>query len=79
MTQMPFGKYTGVELEKVPRQYLLWLRRQPRLGAWLVKEIDLILSGEAKTSAEESFEEVLEKWKKENVRQAITEEGKINQ
>jgi hypothetical protein len=65
MTQMPFGKHKGMELEKVPRQYLLWLRRQPRLGAWLVEEIDAVLRGETETSAEESFEEVLEKWKKE--------------
>ena len=54
MTRMPFGKHTGVELEKVPRQYLLWLRRQPQLGAWLAKESvrDIHLTervGEART------------------------------
>jgi putative quorum-sensing-regulated virulence factor len=59
MTQMPFGKYQDQELTEIPKQYLRWLRRQPWLGAWLVKEIDLVLSGETETSSDESFEEVL--------------------
>jgi uncharacterized protein (DUF3820 family) len=76
MTRMPFGKHTGVELEKVPRQYLLWLRRQPQLGAWLAKEIDLVLSGEAETLSEESFEEVLGKWKLDENQARSREAGK---
>jgi uncharacterized protein (DUF3820 family) len=60
---MPFGKHKDVELGKVPRPYLRWLRRQPWLGGWLVREIDLALSGEA----DESFEEALRKWKDENL------------
>ena len=63
--RMPFGKHVGVELAAVPRPYLRWLRSQPRLGAWLVKEIDLLLDGEADASSEGSFEEALEAWKEE--------------
>jgi hypothetical protein len=59
---MPFGKYRGLELETVPRQYLGWLRRQPWLGAWLVQEIDAVLSGNADDS-DEAVEEVLRKWR----------------
>jgi hypothetical protein len=61
---MPFGKHAGLELTEVPRQYLRWLRRQPWLGAWLVKEIDAVLNGEVAAPSDESFEEALEKWEK---------------
>ena len=63
--KMPFGKHLGVELAAVPRPYLRWLKGQPWLGAWLVKEIDLVLDGEAVGSPGESFEEVLKAWKEE--------------
>jgi hypothetical protein len=42
---MPFGKYQDLELTKVPRPYLRWLRRQAWVGAWLIKAIDDILGG----------------------------------
>jgi uncharacterized protein (DUF3820 family) len=45
--RMPFGKYGGLRLVDVPRQYLRWLRRQPWLGAWLVGEIDAVLADKA--------------------------------
>ena len=57
--RMPFGKHKDMELEAVPRSYLRWLRRQPWLGAWLVREIDTELSGEATDSADDPFEESL--------------------
>lgn len=59
--RMPFGRYKDVELEKIPRSYLCWLRRQEWLGAWLAQEIDYLLSGDA----EKSFEDMLETWKEE--------------
>lgn len=65
MTRMPFGKYQDQELIEIPKQYLRWLRNQKWLGAWLVQEIDAVLSGEVDDSSEESFEEVLEKLKQE--------------
>jgi hypothetical protein len=64
---MPFGKYGGLELADVPRQYLRWLRRQPWLGAWLVREIDAVLSDKAATTEDETFEEMLEKWRREHL------------
>ena len=64
---MPFGKWQDFELDKVPRSYLTWLRGQPWVGAWLVREIDAVLSGEADEASEESFEEMLEKWKQDNL------------
>jgi hypothetical protein len=67
MTRMPFGKYAGLELTDVPRQYLHWLRRQPWLGVWLAREIDDELSVQAATSDDGSFEEALEKWKNGNL------------
>jgi hypothetical protein len=61
---MPFGKHAGLELTEVPKQYLRWLRRQPWLGGWLIKEVDAVLNGEVTaTSDDESFEEALAKWK----------------
>ena len=63
--KMPFGKHVGLELTEIPRQYLRWLRTQPWLGAWLVKEIDAVLNGEIVASADESFEEILRKWKED--------------
>jgi hypothetical protein len=63
--KMPFGKYQDQDLTEIPKQYLRWLRNQKWLGAWLVQEIDAVLSGEATASSEESFEEVLGKWKQE--------------
>jgi predicted Rdx family selenoprotein len=66
MTRMPFGRHAGVELADVPRPYLRWLRRQPWLGAWLVREIDDELNDKAAASDDgESFEEALEKLKQE--------------
>lgn len=64
--RMPFGKHAGVELTDVPRQYLRWLRNQPWLGAWLAREIDDVLNGKVEPSSDESFEEVLEKWRVAN-------------
>jgi hypothetical protein len=61
--RMPFGKHVGEELTEIPRQYLRWLRTQPWLGGWLVKEIDAVLNGEAVGSPNESSEEALEAWK----------------
>ena len=61
MTRMPFGNWKDYELDEVPRSYLTWLRGQPWLGAWLVREIDDVLSDETDLS----FEEVLEKCKQE--------------
>jgi hypothetical protein len=43
--KMPFGKYEGVELSKVPQHYLRWLREQKWLGPWLVQGIDEVLNG----------------------------------
>jgi uncharacterized protein (DUF3820 family) len=60
--KMPFGKYKDVELNEVPRPYLLWLRRQEWLGAWLGQAIDDILTGEEQHQ-EETFEEALKKWR----------------
>jgi uncharacterized protein (DUF3820 family) len=61
--RMPFGKHAGEELPEVPRQYLRWLRTQPWLGGWLVKEIDAVLNGEAIASTDKPFEEALKTWK----------------
>jgi hypothetical protein len=60
---MPFGKYVGLELTEIPKQYLLWLRSQEWVGGWLVKEVDAVLTGEAVAESDESFEEALSKWK----------------
>ena len=65
MTRMPFGKWKDYELDEVPRPYLTWLRGQPWLGAWLVQEIDDVLSDETEASEHESFAAVLEKCKQE--------------
>jgi hypothetical protein len=65
--KMPFGQYTGMELADVPRPYLQWLHRQPWLRAPLIQEIDDQLGGKAAASAEESFEEALEKWREEQM------------
>jgi len=64
--RMPFGKHAGVELTEVPRPYLRWLRTQPWLGAWLVDAIDEVLNGKTVAPSDESFEEVLEKWRGDN-------------
>jgi hypothetical protein len=69
---MPFGKYAGVELADVPRPYLRWLRRQPWLGARLAREIDDELSDKAAAPDDESFEEALEKWRRENAKNERT-------
>jgi hypothetical protein len=61
--RMPFGRYLDVELTEIPKPYLRWLRTQKWLGAWLVKEVDNVLSGEAVASSDESFEEALKTWK----------------
>lgn len=57
--RMPFGKHKDEELTDIPKSYLCWLRRQEWLGAWLAKEIDSVLRGDA----DKSFEELLETWK----------------
>jgi hypothetical protein len=64
--KLPFGKYKDEELPDVPKPYLRWLRSQQWLGAWLVEEIDAVLSGEAAAPSDESFEDALTKWKEEN-------------
>jgi len=56
---MPFGKYAGLEVNDVPRQYLQWLRRQPNLRGPLVKEIDEVLNGNVVAEADKTFEELL--------------------
>ena len=58
--KMPFGKHAGEELTEVPRQYLRWLRSQPWLGGWLVKEVGAVLNGEAVGPPDGSFEQALE-------------------
>lgn len=68
--RMPFGKHVGVELTEVPRPYLRWLRGQTWLGVWLVREIDDVLNGNVVPSSDESFEEILEKWKANESEQA---------
>ena len=68
MTRMPFGRGRDVELEKAPCSYLYWLRRQPRLGAWLAREIDAVLNDRAAAEEDESFEEWLEKSKQEHAK-----------
>lgn len=40
--RMPFGKYQDVELEKVPKPYLRWLRNQSWVGGWLIHAIDQV-------------------------------------
>jgi hypothetical protein len=50
--RMPFGKYCDVELTKVPRPYLRWLRRQDWVGKWLVQAIDETLGGGPVAAAE---------------------------
>jgi len=57
--RMPFGKYAGLEVNDVPRQYLQWLRRQPNLRGPLVKEIDEVLNGNVVAEADKTFEELL--------------------
>ena len=64
MTRMPFGIWKDYELDEVPKPYLTWLRGQPWLGAWLVREINDVLSDETDLS----FEEVLEKCKQQCAR-----------
>ncbi len=65
--KMPFGKHAGLELTDVPRQYLIWLRRQPNLRGPLVKEIDDVLNGNVVAPKDdESFEEALKTWEAEN-------------
>ena len=64
--RMPFGKHKDMELEHVPRPYLRWLRRQPWLGAWLVREIDAELSGETTDSPDDPFEGSLGRWRQQN-------------
>ena len=61
--RMPFGKHAGVEMTKVPKQYLRWLRRQPTLGAWLATEIDRVLNDEAEAESDKTFEELLKEFK----------------
>ena len=61
--KMPFGKHAGVELPDIPKQYLRWLRTQPWIGGWLIKEIDAVLNGEAVALSDQSFEETLKTWK----------------
>lgn len=60
---MPFGKYENRDLAEIPKHYLRWLRNREWLGAWLVKEIDEVLSGKTVAASNESFEETLAKWK----------------
>lgn len=37
---MPFGKFRGVYISEVPRDYLLWLREQDFIKQWLRDEIE---------------------------------------
>lgn len=61
---MPFGKYMGLDLLDIPRSYLLWLRTQKWVGAWLIGEIDAVLNGAPDRAAEESFEDILKQCKR---------------
>jgi len=58
--KMPFGKHKGMELEELPRPYLVWLRKNVQLFGQLQAEVEAILDG---TSLEhkESTEETLKK------------------
>jgi len=60
---MPFGKHMGEELDDIPKPYLQWLRRQEWLGGWLLREIVAVLSSDAATNSDETFEEALKKVK----------------
>jgi uncharacterized protein (DUF3820 family) len=37
---MPFGKYEGKDLTEIPKRYLLWLRTQKWVAAWLVQAVN---------------------------------------
>jgi len=45
MLNMPFGKHKGKRLEEIPRNYLIWLKRNVSLTGTLAFEVDRILSG----------------------------------
>lgn len=38
-TVMPFGKYKGIQLEKLPSDYIQWLRKQPDIDHYLLKAL----------------------------------------
>ena len=42
-TVMPFGKHKGVQINRVPGDYLQWLRRQPDTDAYMTKAIDNVI------------------------------------
>jgi exodeoxyribonuclease X len=44
LTTIDFGKHKGTPFEQIPRDYLIWLRNQPRLDQDLQYTIDSILS-----------------------------------
>lgn len=45
---MPFGKYKGEKMEKVPASYLLWLRDQncnhPQIKDYIEENLTILLS-----------------------------------
>ena len=42
---MPFGKYKGLQINQVPRDYLRWLLRQGTLYGWLLDVIASVVTG----------------------------------
>jgi uncharacterized iron-regulated protein len=60
--KMPFGKYQDLKLADVPQPYLLWLRDQKWVGAWLVKAIDETLDGGPAGGPEATEEGIVDPW-----------------
>jgi hypothetical protein len=42
---MPFGKYKGVEVEDIPRSYLVWIEANVPLRGNLAEEVYNVLRG----------------------------------
>jgi hypothetical protein len=59
---MPFGKYKGMELSEIPRDYLVWLRDQEWVGPWLVRGIDNVLNGGPAGRAEGTHDDNGKPW-----------------
>ena len=50
MISMPIGRYRGMRMRDVPRPYLMWLRRQPTIGAELKAALSAELGMKAKSA-----------------------------